>query len=110
MEDYKDVCQDHLTQPEPPTRPARSLSRPARHSSCVAVKWSLTQREIRLAQRAGSSGWLSFENQRKGVSSFVVENAEKLESFGQGHLVDEITANYSIYSCEFIKSVCSRWL
>ena len=38
MEDFKAVCQDHLAQPEPPTRPARSLSRPARHSNCVAVK------------------------------------------------------------------------
>jgi len=37
-----------------------------------------------LAQRADNSGWISFENQRKGVSSFCCKNAEKLESFGQG--------------------------
>jgi len=37
MEDHKVVCQDHLAQPKPPTRPARSLSRPARHNSCVTV-------------------------------------------------------------------------
>jgi len=72
MEDYKVVCQDHLA-----------------------------QREIGLAQRADRFGWLSFENQRKEVGSFCGGNAEKLdESFGQGHLVDKITANSSIYSCE----------
>jgi len=73
MEDYKVVYQDHLAQPEPPTLPARGLSRLARRSNFVAVKWSLAQREIGLAQRADNSGWLSVENQRKGFSSFVVE-------------------------------------
>jgi len=87
------------------TRPARSLSHPTRHSSCIAVNWSLTQREIRLAQRADNFWLVKCQESKERKEFFLCGNAEKLKILVKGTLWDEITANSSIYSCE-IHQIC----
>ena len=73
-----------------PTRPTRSLSRPARHSSCVAVNWSPARDKACLTSR---QFWLvKCRESKERRKFFCCGNAEKLKSFDQGHIVGR---NYS---------------